>query len=82
MYAIRSYYGVGLGQALIHDPPILILDEPTSDLDPNEKAEVISYIREIGKERTVMLSTPKVSTSITAKVATKVTPAWMRNNFV
>jgi ABC-2 type transport system ATP-binding protein len=48
---------VGLGQALIHDPPILILDEPTSDLDPNEKAEVITYIREIGKERTVMLST-------------------------
>ena len=48
---------VGLGQALIHDPPILILDEPTSDLDPNEKAEVISYIREIGKERTVLLST-------------------------
>lgn len=48
---------VGLGQALIHDPPILILDEPTSDLDPNEKAEVINYIREIGKERTVLLST-------------------------
>jgi ABC-2 type transport system ATP-binding protein len=48
---------VGLGQALIHDPPILILDEPTSDLDPNEKTEVISYIREIGKERTVLLST-------------------------
>lgn len=52
---------VGLGQALIHDPPILILDEPTSDLDPNEKAEVISYIREIGKERTVMLSTHNLS---------------------
>lgn len=48
---------VGLGQALIHDPPILILDEPTSDLDPNEKAEVISYIREIGRERTILLST-------------------------
>lgn len=48
---------VGLAQALIHDPPILILDEPTSDLDPNEKAEVISYIREIGKERTILLST-------------------------
>ncbi len=48
---------VGLGQALIHDPPILILDEPTSDLDPNEKAEVIRYIKEIGKDRTVLLST-------------------------
>ncbi|MBM4357757.1 MAG: ATP-binding cassette domain-containing protein [Deltaproteobacteria bacterium] len=48
---------VGLGQALIHNPPILILDEPTSDLDPNEKAEVIEYIKEIGKDRTVILST-------------------------
>ncbi len=48
---------VGLGQALLHDPPILILDEPTSDLDPNEKAEVIGYIKEIGKDRTVILST-------------------------
>src|SRR5215471_13320989 len=48
---------VGLGQALIHDPPILILDEPTSDLDPNEKAELIKYIKEIGKERTILLST-------------------------
>ena len=48
---------VGLGQALVHDPPILILDEPTADLDPNEKAEVIRYIKQIGKERTVLLST-------------------------
>jgi ABC-2 type transport system ATP-binding protein len=48
---------VGLGQALVHDPPILILDEPTADLDPNEKAEVIKYIKEIGKDRTVLLST-------------------------
>ena len=48
---------VGLGQALIHDPPILILDEPTSDLDPNERAEVIDYIQEIGQDRTVILST-------------------------
>jgi len=48
---------VGLGQALIHDPPILILDEPTADLDPNEKAEVIRYIKEIGKDHTVLLST-------------------------
>src|SRR5690606_15584985 len=48
---------VGLGQALIHDPPILILDEPTSDLDPNEKAELLRYIQEIGKDRTILLST-------------------------
>lgn len=48
---------VGLAQALIHDPQILILDEPTADLDPNESAEVIEYIKEIGKTRTVMLST-------------------------
>jgi len=48
---------VGLGQALIHDPPILILDEPTSDLDPNEKTEVLRYIKEIGKDRTILLST-------------------------
>ncbi len=48
---------VGLAQALIHDPAILILDEPTADLDPNESAEVISYIKEIGKTRTIMLST-------------------------
>jgi ABC-2 type transport system ATP-binding protein len=48
---------VGLGQALVHDPPILILDEPTSDLDPNEKAELIRYIQQIGKDRTILLST-------------------------
>ncbi len=48
---------VGLGQALLHDPQILILDEPTADLDPNEKAEVIRYIKEIGKDRTILLST-------------------------
>jgi ABC-2 type transport system ATP-binding protein len=48
---------VGLGQALLHDPPILVLDEPTSDLDPNEKAEVLKYIKEIGKDRTILLST-------------------------
>ncbi len=48
---------VGLAQALIHDPPILILDEPTSDLDPNEKAEFLDYLKQIGQHRTVMLST-------------------------
>lgn len=57
---------VGLGQALVHDPPILILDEPTADLDPNEKAEVIRYIKEIGKERTVLLSTHNLSEVETA----------------
>jgi ABC-2 type transport system ATP-binding protein len=48
---------VGLAQALIHDPPILILDEPTSDLDPNEKAEFLEYLKRIGTDRTVLLST-------------------------
>jgi ABC-2 type transport system ATP-binding protein len=48
---------VGLAQALIHDPPILILDEPTSDLDPNEKAEFLDYLKQIGEHRTVLLST-------------------------
>ncbi len=48
---------VGLAQALIHDPPILILDEPTNDLDPNEKTEFLNYLKQIGKDRTVLLST-------------------------
>ncbi|MCW5777853.1 MAG: ATP-binding cassette domain-containing protein, partial [Phycisphaeraceae bacterium] len=48
---------VGLAQALIHDPPILILDEPTSDLDPNERTEFLNYLKQIGKDRTVLLST-------------------------
>jgi ABC-2 type transport system ATP-binding protein len=48
---------VGLAQTLIHDPPILILDEPTSDLDPNEKSEFLNYLKQIGKDRTVLLST-------------------------
>lgn len=52
---------VGLAQALIHDPPILILDEPTSDLDPNEKAEFLEYLKQIGEERTVLLSTHNLS---------------------
>jgi len=48
---------VGLAQALIHNPDILILDEPTSGLDPNQIAEIRDLIKEIGKDRTVMLST-------------------------
>ncbi|MFP4025885.1 MAG: gliding motility-associated ABC transporter ATP-binding subunit GldA [Thiohalospira sp.] len=48
---------VGLAQALIHDPEILILDEPTSGLDPNQIIEIRNLISDIGKEKTVMLST-------------------------
>jgi ABC-2 type transport system ATP-binding protein len=48
---------VGLAQALIHEPPILILDEPMSGLDPNQAVEIRDLIREIGRRRTVVLST-------------------------
>jgi len=47
---------VGLAQALIHDPSILILDEPTTGLDPNQLEEIRSLIREISREKTVILS--------------------------
>ena len=47
---------VGLAQALIHDPSILILDEPTTGLDPNQLEEIRSLIRQISKEKTVILS--------------------------
>jgi ABC-2 type transport system ATP-binding protein len=48
---------IGLAQALIHRPEVLILDEPTIGLDPGQVVEVRNLIREIGKERTVLLST-------------------------
>jgi ABC-2 type transport system ATP-binding protein len=48
---------VGLAQALLHKPEVLILDEPTIGLDPAQVVEVRGIIREIGKERTVLLST-------------------------
>jgi len=48
---------VGLAQAMIHDPEVLILDEPTSGLDPNQLQDIRRLIREIGKSKTVMLST-------------------------
>lgn len=47
---------VGLAQALIHDPDVLILDEPTTGLDPNQIVEIRELIRKIGREKTVILS--------------------------
>jgi ABC-2 type transport system ATP-binding protein len=55
---------VGLAQALIHDPEILILDEPTTGLDPSQIIEIRNLIKEIGREKTIILSThilPEVS---------------------
>ena len=48
---------VGLAQAMLHNPDILILDEPTSGLDPNQIVEIRKLIQEIGKEKTILLST-------------------------
>lgn len=48
---------VGLAQALLHNPEILILDEPTTGLDPNQIIEIRNLIREAGRQKTVMLST-------------------------
>lgn len=48
---------VGLAQALIHDPSVLILDEATSGLDPNQIVEIRNLIRDAGKEKTILLST-------------------------
>lgn len=48
---------VGLAQAMLHDPEVLILDEPTSGLDPNQIVEIRDLIKDIGKDKTVLLST-------------------------
>jgi ABC-2 type transport system ATP-binding protein len=56
---------VGLADALLHRPEVLILDEPTDGLDPNQRREVLKLIAQLGRERTVILSThilPEVST--------------------
>jgi len=48
---------VGLAQALLHNPPVLILDEPTTGLDPNQLAEIRQVIRDTGRDKTVLFST-------------------------
>jgi ABC-2 type transport system ATP-binding protein len=48
---------VGLAQAMIHDPKVLIMDEPTTGLDPNQLDEIRNLIKSLGKQKTVMLST-------------------------
>ncbi len=48
---------VGLAAALIHSPEVLILDEPTTGLDPNQLADIRDLIKEVGKDKTVLLST-------------------------
>lgn len=48
---------VGLAAALLHDPDVLILDEPTTGLDPNQLVEIRKLIKDIGKEKTILLST-------------------------
>ena len=48
---------VGLAQAILHDPPVLILDEPTDGLDPNQKHEVRALIREMAGEKAIVIST-------------------------
>lgn len=48
---------VGLAQAFLHNPPVLILDEPTTGLDPNQLADIRAVIRAVGKDKTVLFST-------------------------
>ncbi len=52
---------VGLADAMINDPPLLILDEPTDGLDPGQKAETLTLLRELGRDHTIMLSSHMLS---------------------
>ncbi len=52
---------VGIAQAIIHDPPVLIMDEPTIGIDPIQLAQVRSLVKDLGKERTILLSTHDLS---------------------
>ncbi len=52
---------VGLADTMLHDPPILILDEPTDGLDPGQKAETLSMLRDLGRDHTIMLSSHLLS---------------------
>ncbi|MDI6804292.1 MAG: ATP-binding cassette domain-containing protein [Bacteroidota bacterium] len=82
---------VGLAQAMIHDPKILIMDEPTSGLDPNQIVEIRNLIRQIGKEKTVILSThilPEVQATCNrvliiskGKIVADGTPAGLQSGF-
>jgi len=57
---------VGLAQALIHEPEVLILDEPTNGLDPGQIREMLAFIRSLGTKRTVVLSTHILSQVLSA----------------
>lgn len=82
---------VGLAQAMIHDPEVLILDEPTSGLDPNQIVEIRKLIRQLGRAKTVILSThilPEVQATCDrviiiheGKIVADGTPAQLQEQF-
>jgi len=81
---------VGLAQALIHEPELLILDEPTSGLDPNQIIEIRELIRNLGKQKTILLSThilqevealcDRIIIINKGKIVTDSTPAQLQQN--
>jgi len=82
---------VGLAQAMIHDPDVLILDEPTSGLDPNQIVEIRNLIKQLGRAKTVVLSThilPEVQATCNrvliineGKIVADGTPEQLQQNF-